>query len=48
MNDFRNFQPQRRTNPRSVSRYRNYKEDLRDDFKSYCGYCGDEESWGGG
>lgn len=48
MNDFRNVQPQRRTNPRHVSIYRNYKDDLRQDFKRCCGYCGDEESWGGG
>lgn len=48
MNDFRNVQPKRRTNPRYVSKYRYYKGDLREDFKKSCGYCGDEESWGGG
>ncbi|AKB81441.1 hypothetical protein MSBR3_0863 [Methanosarcina barkeri 3] len=48
MNDFRNVQPQRRPSPRHVSKYRLYKEDLRQDFKKCCGYCGDEECWGGG
>lgn len=48
MNDFRYFQPQRRPNPRNVSKYKLYKEDLRQDFKNCCGYCGDEDSWGGG
>lgn len=48
MNDFRIVTPRRRDNPRSVSNYHHYKEDLKEDFKSCCGYCGDEDSWAGG
>ena len=48
MTDFRIVTPKRRENPRRVSHYRSYKNDLKEDFKSCCGYCGDEDSFAGG
>lgn len=48
MTDFRIVTPKRRGNPRTVSHYRHYKKDLKEDFKSCCGYCGDEDSRAGG
>ena len=48
MNDFRIVTPQRRDNPRTVSKYGYYKPDLREDFRNCCGYCGDEDSLAGG
>lgn len=48
MTDFRVAIPERRENPRTLSNYRNYKRDLREDFKNSCGYCGDEDSFTGG
>ncbi len=40
--------PKRRSNPRLVSRYSEYKDDLREDFNCRCGYCDDEDKWMGG
>ena len=48
MTDFRIVTPQRRENPRTVSKYSYYKSDLREDFGNCCGYCGDEDSLTGG
>lgn len=48
MTDFRLVTPTRRNNPRSLSHYRRYRDDLREDFKNCCGYCGDEDSFTGG
>ena len=48
MTDFRIVTPQRRENPRIVSKYGYYKSDLREDFRNCCGYCGDEDSSAGG
>ena len=48
MTDFRIVIPERRVTPRTLSRYGKYKPDLREDFRNSCGYCGDEDSFGGG
>lgn len=40
--------PKRRSNPKRVSRYQEYKDDLRADFNNRCGYCDDEDKWTGG
>ena len=48
MNDFRLASPKRRPNPRTVSRYTQYKSDLCEDFEHCCGYCGDNDSFSGG
>ncbi len=48
MNKLRERIPKRRSNPRRVSRYNKYKDDLREDFNCKCGYCDDEDKWSGG
>jgi len=48
MNKLRERIPKRRSNPKQVSRYRDYKNDLREDFNCRCGYCDDEDIWAGG
>jgi hypothetical protein len=48
MNKLRERIPKRRLNPRLVSRYSEYKDDLREDFNCRCGYCNDEDNWAGG
>ncbi len=47
MNEFRNRIPKRRSNPKAVSKYGDYKDDLREDFNRRCGYCDDEDSYDG-
>jgi len=47
MNKLRESTPKRRPNPRQVSKYKEYKNDLREDFNGRCGYCDDEDKWGG-
>lgn len=39
----RNSIPARRINPKPVSNYHQYKDDLREDFECRCGYCGDHD-----
>ena len=41
--DLRERIPTRRFDPKSVSDYHQYKEDLREDFKCRCGYCNDHD-----
>jgi len=48
MNKLREKIPKRRSNPKQVSRYSEYKDDLREDFNCRCGYCDDEDKWPGG
>ena len=41
--DLRERIPTRRSDPKSVSDYHQYKDDLREDFKCRCGYCNDHD-----
>ena len=45
MSNFRNFTPKRRVITKSVSSHRDYRDDLRLDFKCRCGYCNDIDIW---
>lgn len=47
MHKLRERTPKRRTSPREVSRYNEYKKNLREDFNARCGYCDDEDIWTG-
>ena len=40
---FRNKTPIRRTDPKKISNYQGYKNDLRVDFNYRCGYCDDHD-----
>lgn len=40
---FRDITPSRRTNPRRYTNYHAYRDPLKDDFHSRCGYCDDSE-----
>ena len=42
---FREIIPKRRTDIEHKARYQEYKQQLREDFNSRCGYCNDHESW---
>jgi hypothetical protein len=45
MPEFRTHTPTRRGNPKVVTRYQEYKEDLKIDFVSRCGYCNSSDGW---
>lgn len=42
---FRDFTPKRRDIKTVVTSYRDYKSDLRIDFKERCGYCNSLDTW---
>lgn len=48
MDKLREKIPNRRSNPKSVSSYKEFKDDIKEDFNSRCGYCDDEDRWMGG
>jgi 5-methylcytosine-specific restriction endonuclease McrA len=48
MNSFRDSDPLKREKPKTVTHYREYKSDLKEDFHSRCGYCNDPDHWSGG
>ena len=48
MLDIHREKPSRKTGVNNRANYRDYKEDLRDDFNSRCGYCDDDDRFMGG
>lgn len=48
MNPIRRKAPIERPNPKAVTHYREYKNDLKDDFNCRCGYCDALHDWVGG
>jgi hypothetical protein len=48
MNNFREVQPIKRIEVKVVSKYSQYKKELREDFNNRCGYCNDSDHWTGG
>ncbi len=42
---FREKTPERRADVVDKSRYQDYKQELREDFNTRCGYCNDHEEW---
>jgi hypothetical protein len=48
MSSFRETHPLKRESPKAVVHYREYKQDLKEDFRSRCGYCNDLDHWTGG
>ncbi|WP_292462968.1 HNH endonuclease [Methanolobus sp.] len=48
MSDFRLISPKRRNQTKEVKDYRLHKNDLCEDFKNSCGYCGDNDAFSGG
>jgi hypothetical protein len=48
MNNFREVHPVKRDAPKIVSKYSQYKQELKEDFNNRCGYCNDSDHWTGG
>lgn len=48
MYNFREEHPIKRDAPKVVTRYGEFKQELKEDFNSKCGYCNDSDHWTGG
>lgn len=47
MKDFRRQHPTRRTNPTTRTRYKDYRDELKEDFNGRCGYTDCNDKWWG-
>lgn len=45
MNKFRELPPIKRPSPKVVKKHTEYKQELKADFHSRCGYCNDSDEW---
>lgn len=48
MNKLRDKTPIQRASPKAVNKHGEYKQELKEDYYSRCGYCNDPDHWTGG